>query len=81
MFARRTTLVTLALAATAAAQKECVVPHGDGGDDSPAILKTFQDCNENAVIRFEQANYTAYTPMTWDGLSASSRLSSLFGEG
>lgn len=69
MFTRRNALATLAFVGVVAAQRECIVPHEEGRDDSPDILKTFQECRENSVIRFQQVNYTAYTPMTWDNLS------------
>jgi hypothetical protein len=52
-------------------KKECIVPYGDGKtDDSPAILQTFQKCNENSVIIFSKGvKYNAWSPMYWKDLS------------
>jgi len=48
---------------------ECTVPHLGTEDDSPTILKAFSDCRVNSVITFSQANYSAFTPISLDGLS------------
>ena len=55
----------------AASRKTCTVPHGDGKtDDSPAILKVFQDCNTNSNIIFSSGvMYNTWSPMYWKGLS------------
>lgn len=66
----RHALATLALLGAAAAQKECTVAYTEGQDDSPAIVQAFTECAENAVITFQQRNYSAYTPMTFANLSA-----------
>lgn len=52
-------------------RKQCVVPHGDGTtDDSPAILKVFQDCNTFSNITFSSnRKYNAWSPMSWSNLS------------
>lgn len=55
----------------AACRKNCVVPPGDGKtDDSPAILKVFQECNTNSVITFTSGvKYNVWSPMDWSNLS------------
>lgn len=50
---------------------ECTVKRSDNGtDDSAFILKAFADCAQDSVITFSEANYSAYTPMSFMGLSA-----------
>jgi hypothetical protein len=57
--------------AFAASRKECTVPRGDDStDDSPAILKTFQECNTNSTIIFSSGvKYNAWSTMSWSNLS------------
>jgi hypothetical protein len=49
------------------------VPPGDGKtDDSPAILKVFQECNTDSNIIFSSGvKYNAWSPMYWGDLSTS----------
>ncbi|KAK0497826.1 pectin lyase fold/virulence factor [Armillaria luteobubalina] len=48
---------------------ECTVERSDNGtDDSTFILKAFAECAEDSVITFAEANYRAYTPMSFTGL-------------
>ncbi|CAG7850819.1 Probable exopolygalacturonase C; AltName: Full=Galacturan 1,4-alpha-galacturonidase C; AltName: Full=Poly(1,4-alpha-D-galacturonide)galacturonohydrolase C; Flags: Precursor [Serendipita indica DSM 11827] len=50
--------------------KTCVVPHKDGQDDSPEIVKVFQQCNKNAQIVFKEGvDYNMWSPMSWVNLS------------
>ncbi|KIY61614.1 glycoside hydrolase family 28 protein [Cylindrobasidium torrendii FP15055 ss-10] len=61
-------LIALALLSTVFAA-ECTVDHNDdGSDDTEHILKAFSDCKENSVITFQAANYSAYTPASFEGL-------------
>ncbi|KAF9017680.1 pectin lyase-like protein [Hymenopellis radicata] len=49
---------------------ECTVDRNtDGSDDTSFILKAFKDCSKDSVITFQQANYSAYTPMSFTDLS------------
>ncbi|KDR74055.1 hypothetical protein GALMADRAFT_212234 [Galerina marginata CBS 339.88] len=49
---------------------ECTVAHSgdDSTDDSSSILKAFTDCASDSVITFQQANYSAYTPVSLTNL-------------
>ena len=48
-----------------------VESNNNGQDDSEHILKAFETCKENGIIHFEQKNYSAFTPISMTGLSAS----------
>ncbi len=49
---------------------ECTVDRNtDGSDDTSFILKAFKDCSQDSVITFQQANYSAHTPMSFTDLS------------
>ena len=69
----RTLLVIFSVTSSviAASRRTCTVPNGDGTtDDSPAILKVFQECNTNSSIIFSSGvKYNAWSPMSWNGLS------------
>lgn len=62
-------LVGLVFAGIGVSAGDCIVEHtDDGSDDSPSILKAFQDCAIDSTITFTQANYSAYTPVSLTGL-------------
>ena len=54
-----------------ATSRTCTVPNGDGTtDDSPAILKVFQECNTDSTIIFSSGvKYNTWSPMYWNNLS------------
>jgi hypothetical protein len=59
-----------ALAARADGHKKthrCVVPHG-AADDSPAIVKAFEDCKAGGTVVFQNATYNVGTIMQTMGL-------------
>ena len=63
-------LLFLSFATSPSFAKTCTVPHGNG-DDSPAIMKAFQDCKTDSTIVFSKGvKYNAWSPMSWSGLSA-----------
>ncbi|KAK0463055.1 pectin lyase fold/virulence factor [Desarmillaria tabescens] len=61
--------VVAALIISSSRAAECTVERSDNGmDDSAFILKAFADCAEDSVITFTEANYSAYTPMSFTDL-------------
>ncbi|EKM76209.1 hypothetical protein AGABI1DRAFT_131529 [Agaricus bisporus var. burnettii JB137-S8] len=65
---RLSSLLLLSLPITRVLSAECTVSHSGSEDDSPAILKAFSDCQVDSVITFQQANYSAFTPISLTGL-------------
>ena len=65
-------LLALLFATSPSFAKTCTVSHGNGNtDDSPAIMKAFQDCKSDSTIVFSSGvKYNAWSPMNWSGLSA-----------
>ncbi|KAG7087713.1 hypothetical protein E1B28_013660 [Marasmius oreades] len=64
-----TTIVVFFLSTFAVHAAECVVDaNNNGADDSEHILQAFDSCKENSVIRFQQTNYSAHTPVSLTGL-------------
>uniref|UniRef100_A0A0W0G391 galacturonan 1,4-alpha-galacturonidase n=1 Tax=Moniliophthora roreri TaxID=221103 RepID=A0A0W0G391_MONRR len=48
---------------------ECTVERNDdGSDDSQHILDAFEACKTDGTITFQQANYSAFTPISLTGL-------------
>jgi hypothetical protein len=66
----RPLLLLLALAKVSTAAKQtCVMPHTDGGDDSPGILSAAKSCLNDSTIVFSQGiTYNLLTPLSFLGL-------------
>ncbi|PVF94155.1 pectin lyase-like protein [Serendipita vermifera] len=59
--------VNLANAGSSSSNNNCVVPHTNGVDDTPAIMEVVNRCSVNSTITFSKGvKYNTWSPMTWN---------------